>query len=460
LQRSLVVDYWGPERFHLALWQALVLGLAACAIAFQATRHRFTLIMLLGIAAVALVLQLTFFRWFWETVPLVRFIQFPWRLLGLVSFCAALLTGSLFLLRPLRGRLGTAAAVALLGAIMLLGILRLRPELSPGWSQATDEQISQVDLFEAGKGGYEMFTDYIPAGLSAPIAELSLPRPPGVAESARLPARPEVRVVADGSTHIRLQVTSDAAVPLRLHRFYFPGWRAYVDGRPVPTGPSGVLGLVTATIPAGSHQVDFRFGNTALRSVAVAISLISLAILVWIVSRSRQRKPVLLAVTGIALVLFTLVFLHQGRGEPARQPTAYAADFQDEVSLLGYYLPKTTWKSGETVPVRLYWLAEDRLSADYKVFLHLARLDDSGIVAQSDSAPILGYGPTSWWEPGEVVVDQQMISLAADVPSGRYRLLVGLYRPDTMQNLAVRQAPQALTGDRVALSEIEVAIDQ
>ena len=82
--------------------------------------------------------------------------------------------------------------------------------------------------------------------------------------------------------------------------------------------------------------------------------------------------------------------------------------------------------------------------------------DDSGKVAQSDSPPISGYSPMTQWEPGEIVVDQQHLQLDETVPPGRYRLLMGLYRPDAMQNLAVLQATEVLPGDRVVLAEIEV----
>jgi hypothetical protein len=61
------------------------------------------------------------------------------------------------------------------------------------------------------------------------------------------------------------------------------------------------------------------------------------------------------------------------------------------------------------------------------------------------------------WEPGEIVVDEQQLQLDKTVPPGQYRLLMGLYRPDVVQNLAVMQATEVLPGDRVVLAEIEVS---
>ena len=457
VQGSLVVDYWGAGRFHLALWQAVVFVLSVIAIPFQAAKMRFALILLAGLTVVALALQLTVARAFWETLPLVRFIQFPWRLLGLVSFCVAMLTGSIFLLRPLRGTPGTILAVALLLLIVLAGLLRLRPDLSPIWSKVRNEQINQLDLFERGRVGFALFTDYTPKDLQIPSANLAQPRSPDMPRSEPLAGKPQVQVLSEGPTHLQVQVQGDASVPLRLHRIFFPGWRASIDGERLPVGSSGPLGLITAEVPPGTHQVEFRFGNTPVRWIALAISLVSLAILAWIVLRSRQRRAILLAVGAISVVLLLLLWQHQGRGEPDRQPTTSAANFADEVSLLGYNLPTTPWKPGETIPIRLYWFAQKSPAADYSVFLHLALVDDSGKVAQSDSPPISGYSPMTQWEPGEIVVDQQHLQLDETVPPGRYRLLMGLYRPDAMQNLAVLQATEVLPGDRVVLAEIEVS---
>ena len=49
--------------------------------------------------------------------------------------------------------------------------------------------------------------------------------------------------------------------------------------------------------------------------------------------------------------------------------------------------------------------------------------------------PLEGDYPTSVWAAGEVIVDPRAIVLPADVPPGRYRLLVGMYDLDTLARL-------------------------
>jgi hypothetical protein len=69
---------------------------------------------------------------------------------------------------------------------------------------------------------------------------------------------------------------------------------------------------------------------------------------------------------------------------------------------------------------------------------------------------MLPFHPTTRWEPGEIVVDEQTIQIPAGTLSGTYLLLVGLYRRSPLKNLAAKDAERTLPGDRVVLGQIRV----
>lgn len=80
--------------------------------------------------------------------------------------------------------------------------------------------------------------------------------------------------------------------------------------------------------------------------------------------------------------------------------------------------------------VSLRWRALAAPDQDYTVFVHLA--DASGRpLAQHDGPPAAGTRPTSGWRPGDEVLDRHPVWLPSDLPAGRYRVLVGLYRGAT-----------------------------
>lgn len=89
---------------------------------------------------------------------------------------------------------------------------------------------------------------------------------------------------------------------------------------------------------------------------------------------------------------------------------------------------------GGVVPVILYWRAEQRVSSDFHVFVHL--LDAAGDrVAHSDGQPALWMRPTTTWAPTETIEDRHGLSLPTNLPPGEYTVIAGLYLPETGERL-------------------------
>jgi hypothetical protein len=61
------------------------------------------------------------------------------------------------------------------------------------------------------------------------------------------------------------------------------------------------------------------------------------------------------------------------------------------------------------------------------------------LVAQRDSEPGGNIVPTNIWKPGETVIDRHALVIPADLPSGDYSLIIGLYDIDNpSQRLTVK----------------------
>jgi len=170
----------------------------------------------------------------------------------------------------------------------------------------------------------------------------------------------------------------------------------------------------------------------------------------------RNSRRYLIGVVLFGVLLAALSLNYQGLGNPPRRPVAYSASLEEDIQLLGYHLPRTTWRAGEDLTLQLYWLASRTPDRNYRVFVHLVTPDDSARIAQTDGEPNLGFRPTTRWSPGEIIVDKQLVHLDPDTPPGQYRLLVGMYRPEDVSNLVVRSAPATLPGDRLDLGEITI----
>ncbi len=102
--------------------------------------------------------------------------------------------------------------------------------------------------------------------------------------------------------------------------------------------------------------------------------------------------------------------------------------FGNQIALIGYDLDRATVKPGDQVRLRLYWRALQQPAADYTVFAQV-RAADNQIVAQKDSPPQSGAYPTSFWDAGEVVIDDRVIEIPAKTTPGTYPIKIGLYVP-------------------------------
>lgn len=111
---------------------------------------------------------------------------------------------------------------------------------------------------------------------------------------------------------------------------------------------------------------------------------------------------------------------------------------------------------GEAVQVRLTWVVQAPVEADYTVFLHA--LSDGEPRFQVDRPPLEGAYPTGLWEAGGVVTDTITLTVPLGTPPGRYCLVTGLYDPQTGVRLpAFAATGERQPGDALPLGEIQVA---
>jgi len=187
---------------------------------------------------------------------------------------------------------------------------------------------------------------------------------------------------------------------------------------------------VPAKIGAGPHSRPSDRGE-ALRQPEPGFGLLIVAVLL-----------------GIQLLVFNafLRVVTTGIEDPPKRTQAFevpaiehptSAVFSESVELLGYDIESADASDGDGVILTLYWRPLGPVSHSYTVFNHIVGPDGS-LVGQHDGIPMQGQVPTTCWVPGEVVTDVHHISLPAEVESGTYTLLTGLYRWETKERLDVR----------------------
>ncbi|MBM2847509.1 MAG: hypothetical protein HW418_451 [Anaerolineales bacterium] len=430
---------------------------------------------LMGLGAVFLASPLS--TPLWENLSLLRNFQFPWRWLDPGAFLLALVCGSL---AREAGR--QRWRIGLIGLGLVIFFANAAPYLYPPRTQSLPDRPTLADASSAqlryGIYGLTSWGEYAPATARFRPTE---PPFPGADLGATLDVKlkrddlPAGALIAatGGPTRATLRLSLPAAQTLVFHTFYFPGWSARVDGKPVPTGPDDD-GLLQLTAPAGEHLVSVYFGETPLRALAdvlslVAAALVGLTLLVprrWIARPHRQPDPeaparpesplpatmghassvtylLSLAAVLFALAAFKFIWLDHFdsplvihlQDEKISGTTAPEwRDFGGELRLVGYRVDAPD-------RLTLYWQAERPPAQAYAIQVSLA--DARGIPVATVTHDHPGLSPTSYWEASQLIRDEYALPLAeAQRPIG-YRLAVAVVDPATGQFLRLRDSPDA-----------------
>jgi hypothetical protein len=136
---------------------------------------------------------------------------------------------------------------------------------------------------------------------------------------------------------------------------------------------------------------------------------------------------------------------------PGVGPGTRTAYFGGEIELR-YPRVDAKLRPGDVLALPLRWRALAEPGADYVVFVHVG-LPDTPPLAQHDEQPHNGLEPTGTWDVGQEVLDRHALLLPQDMPSGRYLVQVGLYRPSDGIRLALDGANGA---DILSLGTVEV----
>ena len=220
----------------------------------------------------------------WERLPLLQYLQFPWRFLSLVAVSTALVCGSPFLLlAPERSRLATGLMVVLMAGLFLFGFPHARPE--------TFHEVRDVDYSPQTIAARDIAVTT--AREYEPIWVSERPQAPAAEPVTLLEGEGRVLSVRLSPTHREFHAEIREEARLRVNIFYFPGWRLYVDGAERPVDYNNPQGVIEFSLERGEHLVQVFFADTLVRLWSTRISLLALFLLLlapWL-ERKRRAEP-------------------------------------------------------------------------------------------------------------------------------------------------------------------------
>lgn len=311
-------------------------------------------------------------RWVWDHVPLLPYVQFPWRLLSVQALLVALLAANIAELWPMRIERTCGVAVV----VACLGLYGLRLDFLPlTEADITPQRLMLYETF-SGNIGTTIRHEYLPREM--------VPRPFVSGVQLNNGQKPAPLVLEGGLARAQLlkrtptreawdlEVTAPSL--LAFHTTFYPGWEATVDGRAQGVEPLRGLGLVGLRLGPGAHRVQLRLERTPVRRYTLWASglggLIWLSLALYPCRRSSRYRQVV-TVTVIVLAAFILqILVTSGPEIKARQTQGplvmdferapYLHEEPDGIflgmtQLLDYTISASEAVAGEELEMTFHW---------------------------------------------------------------------------------------------------------
>ena len=276
---------WGPNDdmsffLGMSMWLGLLLA------AFFTIKHLIKVVkrrvklnyLLLGsglLAALCLFMSIQKSNFIWQILPVLGYLQFPWRFLGPASFFLAVFI-VLAIFKKGRHIISTLTA-----SLILIFLSYLNWRFFQGQNILSHpEQYYYSDPSFIQSQASSTLPDYIPmeADLKM-LADFNTAHPQATAwltDEEQISTHLDSQLLSYNNHQQHWQIDLDQAALVNFKIANFSGWQANLDQQAVPilTGPD--LNNIQVAVPAGQHQVELVFRENQLRLISDLISLITL----------------------------------------------------------------------------------------------------------------------------------------------------------------------------------------
>ncbi len=468
-----------PMRVYLGVAQGMlaVLGLGLGWRRYRDAAHRVMLVALAVMAVFALWMATESSVWLWEAVPLLAFVQFPWRWVGRALLPAALLAGAaaeaVTVRWPDRQHWVVGGAVAVL-------TLAAWPDMFPPKGLCPlppRPTLADVYAFErAGWMGVDPEGSYFPVTVRRRPTDTTLAEAfvrgeePARFDAAALPEGGQVLEATYRSLRATVVLSTPRAFRARWLGFAYPGWRVWVDGVPVTTAAEVDSGLLTFDVPAGRHEVRVAFRPTVQRGIASMVSAVSAVTFVGLCLRLRRREKEVVCspqltgrVAGVAVMLAAvrlvtaMVGVQLWRSDPMAGAVVVQQPFSGGMTLAAYALGSRVEGDGE-LAVTLWWQAHAPPTEVYRTWVGLMDAEGRRWSGAGTARP-RGYEPmppTTAWQPGQYAYDPHLVAPLPGTPPGRYAVVATLFERETLRPASVLDADGNPLGPALTLGEVWV----
>lgn len=249
----------------------LIIGVLALAWSYKKKRESYEKVALISLALFIFAIFLTIHQseLIWNSIPIMAYIQYPWRFLNFVGFFLSIIGAYLIFKLPDKIKYVKIGLVFLLVVITILTNQKLfEPQryndISPDYY--TNKKYINFTVSKISD-------EYLPQSFAKPtnIAELPISSVDVIDTSG------SVTILAEKISYLKIDYSIREKGKLLIRRAYFPIWNAYLNGQEVSIVENS-QGM-TIDIPKGKGVVELIYQQTGLQKIGNTLTIIAIVTL-------------------------------------------------------------------------------------------------------------------------------------------------------------------------------------
>ena len=247
---------------------------------------------------ISLFMTTEYSRFVWDVALPLQYLQFPWRFLTFAGVFIAILGG--FFVQHVSQLLGATkkkeVTVWIIGLCIMVGTTYqyqkyFRPE---SYVKKTDAELTAFSeiAWNVSKSSFEFSPKGAPLKKSkydTSVFDISEKKVSSIKYQVSN-KKAEVQQTENSFREKSFRISSPKPFVFTLNTFNFPGWTARIDGGQLPISDNNKYKLMTVQVPAGVHNLEFRFEDTPVRKWSNTASLVSLVGTVLLLGVGKFKK--------------------------------------------------------------------------------------------------------------------------------------------------------------------------
>lgn len=256
----------------------LIFAIGSIGLFFTKFKKKKMVLFWAAVIALTIFLTLNTSNFIWQNLPLMKFLQFPWRVVGLTSFTSVVLT--VYFLGKFFGK----KLILIFSVIVIfysLYFLKIQP---------IDSKSDSFYLLYKGTTDYHGAVSSIwTAGDFSTLAR---------APYEIIQGKGKMNPINRKSNIHEFKVNASTDLKIVDNTVYFPGWRVVVDEMktPIQFQDPNYRGLITFDVPEGAHNVKVIFGESPIRLLSDYLSLIGIFIVAALFVFRRKLDKLIVSI--------------------------------------------------------------------------------------------------------------------------------------------------------------------